>query len=100
VRYDTSYHLSRLANWDGYIDVRGNRYSVPSAFCGQMLTARLGLDGLLSVFAGDKKIAEHRLQNAAEGWVTTPAHHVDLWRDLYHVQRRDLSVYEEVIACS
>jgi len=45
-------------------------------------------------------IAEHRLQSAAEGWVTTPAHHADLWRDVYHVQRRDLSVYEEVIPCN
>lgn len=99
-RYDTSYRLSRLVYWDGYIDVRGNRYSAPCQFCGQMVTARLGLDGRLSVFAEDIKIAEHRLQSPAQGWVTTPSHHADLWRDVYHVQRRDLSVYEEVIPCN
>lgn len=99
-RYDTSYRLNRLANWDGYIDVRGNRYSVPAEICGRTVTARLALDGRLSIFAEDTMIAEHRLQSAAEGWVTTPAHHADLWRDVYHVQRRDLSVYEEVIPCN
>ena len=86
--------------WDGYIDVRGNRYSAPSEFCGQMVTAHLDLDGRLSVFAEDTKIAEHRVRSPAKGWVTTPAHHADLWRDVYHVQRRDLSVYEEVIPCN
>jgi transposase len=99
-RYDTSYRLNRLANWDGYIDVRGNRYSVPAEICGRMVTARLGLDGRLSIFAEDRMIAQHRLRSAAEGWVTTPAHHADLWREVYHVQRRDLSVYEEVIPCN
>jgi transposase len=99
-RFDTSYRMNRLANWDGYIDVRGNRYSVPAEICGRMVTARLGLDGQLAIFAEDRKIAEHRLQSPLEGWVTTPAHHADLWRDVYHVQRRDLSVYEEVIPCN
>jgi hypothetical protein len=99
-RYDTSYHLNRLAYWDGYIDVRGNRYSVPSELCGQMVTVRLDLDGRLSVFAEGKMVADHRMRKPSEGWATTPAHHVDLWRDVFHVQRRDLSVYEEVIPCN
>jgi transposase len=30
VRYDTSYREERFVHWDGYIDVRGNRYSVPA----------------------------------------------------------------------
>ena len=29
-RYDTSYQELRQVAWDGYIDVRGNRYSVPA----------------------------------------------------------------------
>ena len=99
-RYDTSYHFSRLANWDGYIDVRGNRYSVPSELCGQAVSVRLSIDGRLSVFSNDRKIAEHRLKNPVDGWVTTPVHHINLWRDVCRVQRRDLSVYEEVIACN
>ena len=28
VRYDTAYRESRRVSWDGYVDVRGNRYSV------------------------------------------------------------------------
>jgi transposase len=100
IRYDTSYRLSRFANWDGYIDVRGNRYSIPSELCGHTVAARLSLDGRLSVFDEDRKVAEHRLRSPAGGWVTTPAHHVDLWQDVFHVQRRDLSVYEEVIPCN
>ena len=31
VRYDTSYLEYRQAAWDGYIEVRGNRYSVPAS---------------------------------------------------------------------
>jgi transposase len=31
IRYDTSYFEYRHVAWDGYIDVRGNRYSVPPA---------------------------------------------------------------------
>ena len=30
IRYDTSYFEYRQAAWDGYIEVRGNRYSVPA----------------------------------------------------------------------
>jgi transposase len=34
VRYDTSYFEMRKVGWDAYIDVRGNRYSVPDHLCG------------------------------------------------------------------
>ena len=34
VRYDTSYLELRQVAWDGYIDVRGNRYSVPASWSG------------------------------------------------------------------
>jgi transposase len=52
-RYDTSYLEYRQVAWDGYIDVRGNRYSVPAALVGQRVTVRIGLDGLLRVFQAD-----------------------------------------------
>jgi len=50
VHYDTSYLEYRQVAWDGYIDVRGNRYSVPAALVGQRVLVRIGLDGLLRVF--------------------------------------------------
>jgi len=49
VRYDTSYLEYRQAAWDGYIEVRGNRYSVPAGLAGQRVAVRIGLDGLLRV---------------------------------------------------
>jgi hypothetical protein len=100
VRYDTSYRESRWVSWDGYIDVRGNRYSIPAHLCGSRVTVRISLEGVLSVYAGETKVAEHRLRPIADGWVTVPAHHEQLWRDTLTVERRDLSIYEEVAACS
>jgi hypothetical protein len=101
VRYDTSYREKRFVHWDGYVDVRGNRYSVPAHLCGSTVTVRIRLDGYVTVYdPKDRKMAEHRLRPASEGWVSVPAHHVDLWRDTFHVQRRDLSVYEEVTSCN
>ena len=51
-RFDTSYVETRHVGWDAYVNVRGNRYSVPSAYCGQMVTIRLSLDDELVVYAG------------------------------------------------
>jgi len=33
--FDTSYFDIRHVAWDGYIEVRGNRYSVPETWCGK-----------------------------------------------------------------
>jgi len=99
-RFDTSYRESRRVGWDGYIDVRGNRYSVPDAHCGARVVIRIGLDGLLRVFAEDRKVAEHWLRPVREGWSTVPSHHAKLWRETLRVERRDLKVYEEVSSCS
>jgi hypothetical protein len=99
-RYDTSYRERRLVHWDGYIDVRGNRYSVPAEFGGSTVVIRIGLDGRLSVMAGDVTIADHRLRKASEGWVTVSDHHRTLWHNTFNVERRDLSVYEEVVQCN
>jgi hypothetical protein len=96
-RYDTSYRERRAVGWDGYIEVRGNRYSVPDAYCGQTVVIRISLEGQLKAFAPDgEKIAEHRLRAAEEGWSRVHGHHEGLWKRTLEVQRRDLGVYEEV----
>ncbi|MBW2130860.1 MAG: IS21 family transposase [Deltaproteobacteria bacterium] len=99
--YDTSYRQQRFVHWDGYIDVRGNRYSVPAHLCGSTVTVRISLEGYVKVYdPNDQPVAEHRLRPAAEGWVRVPAHHLNLWHETLRVQRRDLSVYQEVVACN
>jgi hypothetical protein len=100
VRYDTSYVERRFASWDGYVDIRGNRYSVPDDYRGRAVTVRIRLDGTAAVFADDVLVIEHRLRPARDGWVTVPAHHERLWRETLNVERRDLAVYEEVARCS
>jgi len=101
VRFDTSYRERRAVAWDGYIDVRGNRYSVPDDLRGAEVAIRVSLDGLLSVYdAGGVKVAEHRLKPASEGWSTVPEHHEALWRETLRVERRALSYYAEVARCS
>jgi transposase len=97
IRYDTSYHQKRWVCWDGYIEVGGNRYSVPSHLCGSQVAIRLSLEGVLSVSAEGIKVAEHRLRPAEQGWATIPAHHRQLWAETLQVERRDLSIYQEVL---
>jgi transposase len=96
-RFDTSYRERRGVSWDGYIDVRGNRYSVPDQLCGGEVEVRIGLDGVLKVYdrAGELA-ARHLLKPQAEGWGFKPEHHRELWeRTLAAVERRPLEVYEE-----
>jgi transposase len=100
VRYDTSYRERRTVAWDGYVDVRGNRYSVPDRLCGSIVTVRIGLDDVLSVYDDEEKVTDHMLRPASEGWVTIPGHHSRLWNEALSVEHRDLSVYEEVSSCS
>ena len=99
-RFDTSYREVRWVSWDGYVDVRGNRYSVPDEYRGMTVAVRIRLDGTFVVFAGERKVVEHRLRPAREGWVTVPGHHARLWEETLAVERRDLKVYEEVIRCN
>lgn len=94
-RFETDYHATRKVAWDGYIEVRGNRYSVPGDHAGQVVQIRLSLDGGLSVYADEQCIARHRLRAADDGWVSVAEHHRDLWQRL-SVERRDLAIYEEV----
>ena len=95
-RYDTSYRETRQVSWDSYIDVRGNRYSVPSELVGQTVIVRIGLDDGLRVYHNDALVASHTLQRAQQGWATVPEHHAPLWQATHQVQQRPLQVYEEV----
>jgi transposase len=96
VRYDTSYLETRRVSWDCYIDVRGNRYSVPDLLAGQPVQIRIGLDEQLRVYAADQLVASYPLQNRSQGWVSVPGHHSALWQAVLHVEQRPLQVYEEV----
>lgn len=96
-RFDTSYVEYRQVGWDGYIDVRGNRYSVPAALVGQRVTIRIGLDGLLRVFRPDDSLAaSHTLQSIRLGWSTVPEHQAEMWKSTLQVEQRSLAAYEEV----
>lgn len=94
-RFDTSYKETRLVSWDSYIDVRGNRYSVPSELVDEHVEVRLSLEGEMKVFFDGQVVASHRLKRASEGWVTVPAHHRELWERV-SVHTRTLEEYEEV----
>ena len=95
-RYDTSYLEYRKVGWDGYIHVRGNRYSVPIELAGQTLPVRISLDDEIKVYSAEKLVAHHRLRSADQGWVTIPEHHAALWKSTLNVQQRPLETYEEV----
>jgi len=94
--YDTSYRETRHVAWDAYIEVRGNRYSVPDILVNQMVVIRIGLDDRLRVFHQDELVATHQLRNVRAGWVKVPEHHTRLWNEALNVERRSLQVYEEV----
>ena len=95
-RYDTSYLEYRKAAWDGYIEVRGNRYSVPARAAGQTVAIRIGLDDSLRVYLGEELLARHTLRKAGEGWSTVTEHHAALWQSTLKVEQRSLAAYEEV----
>jgi len=101
-RYDTSYREFRQVAWDSYIDVGGNRYSVPGALAGQAVEVYIGLDGSLRVYDPEDPnldrlpVATHTLRSAKEGWVTVLEHHAALWKDVFQVEQRPLQAYEEV----
>ena len=96
VRYDTSYYAFRRVAWDSYIDVLGNRYSVPAELVGQRVAVRIGLEGTLRVYQAETLVATHQLRSRQEGWSTLPDHHANLWKEVLKVEQRSLSAYEEV----
>ena len=93
--FDNSYVETRQVAWDAYIEVRGNRYSVPAGYCGQMVTVHISLTDDVSVYHAERCIARHRLRPAHAGWQTVAEHHQRLWAQV-SVQTRPLSAYEEV----
>lgn len=95
-RFDTAYAERRQVSWDAYVDVRGNRYSVPDRYAGQVLPIRITLDGELAVYDGEQVVVTHRLQDRRLGWVTVPGHHAALWQRTLNVERRPLAAYAEV----
>ena len=97
LRYDTAYIERRQVAWDGYIDVRGNRYSVPGQLTGQTVAVHISLDGSLRVYAGAGLVAQHSLQAAAQGWVSVPDHHRQLWQSTLKVESRSLQAYEAAL---
>jgi transposase len=97
VRYDTSYLEFRQVAWDSYIDVRGNRYSVPTQYAGQRVAVRIGLEGALRVYQGEQLVATHTLRSRQKGWCTLAEHHAGLWEETLGVEQRSLAAYEEVV---
>ena len=95
-RYDTAYWEPRQVGWDAYVEIRGNRYSVPASLAGRPVRVRITLDGAVAVYDGEQCVAQHVLQPPAHGWVTVPDHHAALWAETLAVERRPLAVYEEV----
>jgi transposase len=100
IRYDTAYVEPRQVDWDSYINVDGNRYSVPSNVAGKSVMVRIGLDDSLRVYFADELIARHQLRPKKDGWVTVSEHHADLWKESLQVQQRPLDVYAEVASWS
>ena len=96
--FDTRYYDIRHVGWDAYIDVRGNRYSVPAECCGQRVNIRISLDGELTVYdLRGQEVARHRMTDRRQGWQTVAEHHEPLWQDVMPVQHRSLAVYEDVL---
>lgn len=95
IRYDTSYFEFRRVAFDSYIDVRGNRYSVPAELVGQRVAVRIGLDDLLRVYQAETLVASHLLRSRQDGWSTAPVHHAALWKEALKVEQRPLADYEE-----
>ncbi len=100
VRYDTAYYETCQISWDGYIDVRGNRYSVLGELVGWTVAVRIGLDDTLRIFAGESLVTTHRLQKASDGWVTVGEHHAQMWREALQVEQRSLAPYQEAATWS
>ncbi|MCB0037491.1 MAG: transposase, partial [Anaerolineales bacterium] len=95
--FDTSYIEHRQVYWDGYVDICGNRYSVPTAVTGQTVLVRRSLEGDLRLYHNEQLIAQHRLKPATEGWSTIAEHHHELWQSTLQVEQRPLAVYEELL---
>jgi len=52
--FDTSYFDIRHVPWDSYIEVGGNRYSVPETLCSQPVSIRISLDDELRIYSNEQ----------------------------------------------
>lgn len=95
--FDTSYFDIRHVSWDSYIEVGGNRYSVPEKLCGHPVSIRISLDDELRIYSNEQLVASHRLSSASSGWQAVPEHHAPLWQQVSLVEHRPLSRYEELL---
>ena len=96
-RFDTSYLETRKVPVDGYINVLGNRYSVPDSQIHKTVRIRIGLDRQLRVFdTQDQPVALHLLKEGRNQWVRQQGHHAALHKEV-HVETRDLSQYEGLV---
>jgi len=96
IRFDTSYMETRQVPIDCYINVLGNRYSVPAAQAQQTVRIRIGLDRQLKIYTQDEQlVASHLLADGSNHWVCQREHHQPLYQAV-HVETRDLSHYEEL----
>jgi transposase len=97
-RFDTSYRERRRVAMDAFIEVRGNRYSVPAHLCSEHVSVHIGLDDRLKVYDDELNlVAEHLMRPASQGWQVVPEHHARLWKASFQVESRDLASYQEVL---
>lgn len=97
IDFDTSYFDIRHVSWDSYIEVGGNRYSVPEKLCGHPVSIRVSLDDELQIYSNEQLVASHRLSSAFSGWQTVPEHYAPLWQQVSLVEHRPLSRYKELL---
>jgi hypothetical protein len=90
----------RHVAWDAFVDVRGNRYSVPDGHAGRLVEIRIDFEGRLTIRDGERVPAEHRLRPVESGWAVVAEHHAALWEKALCVERRPLEKYEEVTSWS
>lgn len=111
--YRVSQRVERLVDAEGYVRVKGSRYSVPPAAGGQRVVVEQG-DQRIVVRLGEVIIAEHAPATRIGECVAHPEHVAEMWRlalartpvpraraaaPLFQqpVAVRPLAVYEEVV---
>lgn len=55
-----AYWEPRQARWEAYVEVRGNRYSLPATLAGQPVRIRISLDGRLAIYAARPRVLAYK----------------------------------------